>query len=253
MSKKIGDVSLGIKIDEGDLKKASGQLDDIKKDSVLKIRADKEEAEKKLSELKKQLEDVKKSGDIKTKIAIEHNIAEVKNHIGALDEALKNTASAAGGVVEKFSLLARGGLLGGIITGIQSAASMIGGIVRSVTDWVSGFVALGFEAQKMRISFQSMLKDADAGAKLYREIVEFANATPFGEGAAKSARLLVAMGFEAQKIIPTLHAVGDAVAAAGGGDEALQSVARALGQMNAKGKISAEEMNQLAEQGINGF
>lgn len=42
------------------------------------------------------------------------------------------------------------------------------------------------------------------------------------------------MGFEAEKIIPTMKAVGEAVSAAGGGDEQLSSVALALGQIQTK-------------------
>jgi tape measure domain-containing protein len=50
-----------------------------------------------------------------------------------------------------------------------------------------------------------------------------------------------------------LTAVGDAVAGLGGGQEMIDGVTRALGQMKAKGKVSAEEMNQLAERGIPGW
>ncbi|MEK0086220.1 tape measure protein, partial [Benzoatithermus flavus] len=44
--------------------------------------------------------------------------------------------------------------------------------------------------------------------------------------------------------------LGDAVAAIGGNDQTLESVARAIGQIQAKGKLSAEEMQQLAEAGL---
>ncbi|KYD30047.1 hypothetical protein B4113_1080 [Geobacillus sp. B4113_201601] len=75
--------------------------------------------------------------------------------------------------------------------------------------------------------------------------------TPFEfEGLDKSAKLLNMAGFEGEKLKETLIAVGDAVSAVGGGQEELEGVSMALFQMSAKGKASAEEMNQLAERGI---
>ncbi|MBC9786761.1 tape measure protein, partial [Heliobacterium chlorum] len=53
-----------------------------------------------------------------------------------------------------------------------------------------------------------------------------------------------------ESVMPNLKAIGDAVSAVGGGEEMLNGVTMALGQMATKGKVSAEEMNQLAERGI---
>jgi tape measure domain-containing protein len=47
-----------------------------------------------------------------------------------------------------------------------------------------------------------------------------------------------------------MNGIGNAVAGLGGGKEQIDRVTLALGQMQAKGKVSAEEMNQLAELGI---
>lgn len=44
--------------------------------------------------------------------------------------------------------------------------------------------------------------------------------------------------------------LGNTVAAVGGNSETLNNIARALGQIQTKGKLSAEEMNQLAENGV---
>jgi len=60
----------------------------------------------------------------------------------------------------------------------------------------------------------------------------------------------MAMGFAAKDVVPTLTAIGDAVAGLGGSAETVDRVTTALGQMQAKGKTSAEEMMQLTEAGI---
>jgi tape measure domain-containing protein len=75
--------------------------------------------------------------------------------------------------------------------------------------------------------------------------------TPFEfEGLDKSAKLLEMAGFNGKDLFTTMTKVGDAVSAIGGNDEVLQGVSMALFQISTKGKISAQEMNQLAERGI---
>jgi tape measure domain-containing protein len=51
----------------------------------------------------------------------------------------------------------------------------------------------------------------------------------------------------------SLQAILDQVAAAGGNTEQLKGIATALTQILGKGRVSAEEMNQLGERGINGW
>ena len=60
----------------------------------------------------------------------------------------------------------------------------------------------------------------------------------------------MAMGFEAREVIPLLTAAGDAVAALGLGTEAVQRVVYALGQMKAAGRVTGQDMMQLASMGI---
>lgn len=144
-------------------------------------------------------------------------------------------------------------MIGSIISGFQSLLGIITSITAALGGMISGIYEAGKQAMRTRLSFQTMMQDIQAGNKMYEDLVNFANTTPFGDGAVQAGRLLLAMGIEAKNVLPTMQAVGNAVASMGGSDEQLLSVARALGQIQSKGKLSAEEMNQLAEQGINGF
>ncbi|MTV51105.1 tape measure protein, partial [Heliobacillus mobilis] len=65
-----------------------------------------------------------------------------------------------------------------------------------------------------------------------------------------SAKSLLAMGISAEQVIPDIQAVGNAVAAVGGGEEALKGVSMALGQINTSGKLNAQDMMQLTSRGI---
>jgi len=112
-------------------------------------------------------------------------------------------------------------------------------------------VAMAGDMEQARIGLTTMLGSAEAADKHLRQLYDFAAKTPFEiNGLIDADRRLMAMGFSADEVIPSLTAIGDAVAAVGGSAELLDRVTLALGQMRAKGKVSAEEMRQLAEAGI---
>jgi len=114
----------------------------------------------------------------------------------------------------------------------------------------AGFVGAGFAAVKFaadmeqtEIAFETLLGSADAARKMVEDLTDFAARTPFQmPGITKSAQQLLAYGFQAESIIPMLTSVGDAISGLGGNEENMQSVIRALGQIQAKGKVSAEEI-----------
>lgn len=121
-----------------------------------------------------------------------------------------------------------------------------------------GFVALGAASVKMaadmeqtKVSFTTLLGSADKADAMIKDLVNFAAKTPFDlKGLSSASRLMLAYGFDAKAVIPILRSVGDAASSLGGGTDTMESVIRALGQIQQKGKLSAEEMRQLAEQGI---
>jgi tape measure domain-containing protein len=146
-------------------------------------------------------------------------------------------------------------LAGAIGTGLKVAG------VAGVTALAGLGVAVGVAGtnfnnmrQQAEIAFTTMLKDGNKAKVFLDDLQGFAASTPFEfpELLAASQRLL-AMGFAAEEVKPTLTAVGDAVAGLGGSSEMVGRVTTALGQMQAKGKASSEEMMQLTEAGIPGW
>jgi tape measure domain-containing protein len=135
---------------------------------------------------------------------------------------------------------------------IKTSATVATAAVMAVSAAV-GKMGLGFNAgmEQSQIAWETLLGNADEAKKTIDNLLRLGAETPFEfEGLDKSAKLLNMAGFEGDKLQNTLVAVGDAVSAVGGGQEELQGVSMALFQMSAKGKVSAEEMNQLAERGI---
>jgi tape measure domain-containing protein len=135
---------------------------------------------------------------------------------------------------------------------IKTSATVASAAVMAVSAAV-GKMGIDFNAgmEQSQIAWETLLGSADEAKKTIDDLLKLGAQTPFEfEGLDKSAKLLNMAGFEGDKLKNTLVAVGDAVSAVGGGQEELQGVSMALFQMSAKGKVSAEEMNQLAERGI---
>lgn len=139
------------------------------------------------------------------------------------------------------------------------AAGAAGGIAALVGTSIAGELRQGASAwftyasslEATRIAFTTMLGSSQAAEKHLKELQAFALKTPFefSELVAASQRMQ-ALGFTAAQVIPVLNSVGNAVAAAGGGSERLDRVVTAMSQIQSKGKVMTQELNQLAEAGI---
>ena len=105
-------------------------------------------------------------------------------------------------------------------------------------------------AEQADIALSTML-GPERAQRMLAELADFARTTPFEmSGLTSATQKLLAYGFAAEDVIPMLTSVGDASAALGAGEQGVDSLTRALGQMQAKGKASAEEMLQLTEVGV---
>lgn len=130
------------------------------------------------------------------------------------------------------------GLIAGIFTGI--AARQL----------VAMPIGLADQYSSAKIGFQTLLGDV-SGQKMMDDLDAFAKATPFKTSEViASTQKMIAMGWQAENIIEDMTTIGDAAAATGKGDEGLNRIVLALAQIKSKGKLSTEELNQLAEAGI---
>jgi tape measure domain-containing protein len=105
--------------------------------------------------------------------------------------------------------------------------------------------------ESVTVGFTTMLGSAQKAQKFLKQLQQFANTTPFEfDDVTNAAQKFLSMGFAAKDVIPMLTAVGDAVAAMGGGKEQIDSVTTALSQMQVKGHVAGDEIMQLSEQGV---
>ena len=134
---------------------------------------------------------------------------------------------------------------GTILTAAVTAPLAIAGV--KAARWASQTAA---NAEQVDIAFNTML-GPERAKKMIADLVEFAKTTPFEmAGLNKATQQMLAYGFAADDVIPMLTDVGNATAALGAGQQGIDAITRALGQMHGKGTAASQEMMQLTEVGI---
>lgn len=147
--------------------------------------------------------------------------------------AVESSASAAMGAVKTGAIAAGAALI--TLTGVISKVG----------------VSYNAMMEQSLIAWETIQGTAEQAKDTVNRLMEMGAQTPFEvEGLDKAAKLLDMAGFKGEDLFKTLTQVGDAVSAIGGGQEELAGISLALFQISTKGKISAQEMNQLAERGI---
>lgn len=133
-------------------------------------------------------------------------------------------------------------------------ATSIQGAILGATGAFAGIykpMEIAGDFEQTQIAFETMLKSAEKAQQFLKEASEFANKTPFEfPELINSSKLLMAFGFEADKVLDMLKTIGDTASGLGAGSEGIDRITRALGQMQAKGRAQAEELLQLQELGV---
>lgn len=178
------------------------------------------------------------------------NVRRVADDLETVSKQSKKATSGIKGFADKCNKM-NGALsaiaavqLGSVFTG------MAGGILNM------GIASVQSAAQmrQYEIAFQTMLKSAEAGTQMLRDLQQFAAETPFDvPGVVSAGQQLMAFGFKAEEIIPMLTNLGDAASGLGLGTEGVSRLAYALGQMQTSGKLNAQDMMQLTSAGISAW
>jgi len=129
---------------------------------------------------------------------------------------------------------------------LRSLAPLLG--FAGVAMGIKGVVQLGIEMEQTRVAFTTFLKDGEKANKLIADLNQFANITPFNnQEVIKSGRMLLAAQIPLEKIQGTLKTIGDVSA---GSNIPLTEMAAIYAKGMNKGRLQAEELNQLAERSV---
>lgn len=175
----------------------------------------------------------------------------VLSTMNKISSGLKNVTSKTWHVAVKIKDYATAPLrtIKNMLFSIQSLVMAIGAGI-AAKQLIINPINLADAYSSAQIGFSTLLGDS-AGQQMMNDLDAFAKATPFksAEVIAQTQRM-IAMGWDAESIIQDMTTIGDAAAATGKGEQGLQQIVTALAQIKTKGKLSTEELNQLAEAGV---
>lgn len=153
----------------------------------------------------------------------------------------------------------------GLLSGFKSAGSglldfgsKVGMTVFGLKSLADGAVSLGqallepnASMEQTTVAFETLLGKGKATQEFLKQLQDFAASTPFEfPELAENAQHMLAFGFSAKEVIPTLTDIGDAMSAMGKSTAEIDQVVTVFGQMKAAGKVTADDMMQLTSQGI---
>jgi tape measure domain-containing protein len=173
-------------------------------------------------------------------ISIIPNLDGFQKRLNAETETASISAGKSGGAGLGTAMI---GTLGGL--GIGLAVTKAFDIGKSVLEFDSGI-------QQATTALTSLLHSAPAANALIDQLQKLAQtSSELDTGSAvKLGQILVGMGDPVKNVTADMTALGDATAGVGGTPETLDALARAWGQMAAKGKIQSDEILQMTEQGV---
>lgn len=182
--------------------------------------------------------------------------AEVDQFRKNMEEAAKATegvgaaAENAGRSSKALDLLGQAGRDVGRIIGAATGAA-----AASMAALAAATIATGVQyntlEQTSRAALTTLLGSAEAANEQMDKLRQFGSTSPFPRQVwIEAQQQLLAFGMAAERIIPTLSAIQDAVAAAGGSAVDIQEIVRVLAQVQSTGTVTAETLNQLGTRGI---
>jgi tape measure domain-containing protein len=186
--------------------------------------------------------------------------AQLQKRTSEFNAAASTAGKSIGGVFNTLTSPIRA--VGGAI--LETGRNFISGVA-SVGQWVfwtkqlasaavglvGGFLSANATLEQQRIAFTGLLHSGSAADSMLRQLQAFAAATPFEfTELTTDTQQLIGMGFAARDVIPILTAVGDAAAGVGAGQEGVNRITLALGQMQARAQVTGGDMLQLTQAGI---
>ena len=168
---------------------------------------------------------------------------------------LKNVGSALGDIGKIAAGVGLGNLLSDGVKGLA-------GMARGALDSYAAYEQLGKSINSLTAKEalltgqastlqQAMGQTAGKSKELLDWIQKLAIESPFRqEDVAGAFRLSLAFGFSTKEAQRLTAAMVDFTTATGASGETIERISRALGQIKTRGKLSMEELNQLAEGGV---
>lgn len=141
--------------------------------------------------------------------------------------------------------IAQGTVMAGVFSKLYAAA------LSAAEGFISSGIEYNAQIETYTTGLTNMLGSAEAAQQVMENIQADAARTPFDvESLTKANQYLISAGENASYARKTINALGDAVAATGGGSDELNRMAQNLQQIANTGKATAADIKQFAYAGI---
>lgn len=182
-------------------------------------------------------------------------LAQAEAQLRATTSALKSANNGMEGFASSTEK-ASGSSLSGAITQGTIMAGVFQKLASVALNAAKSFISAGLDynaqIETYTTGLTNMLGSAEAAQQVMDQIQEDAARTPFDvESLTKANQYLISAGENASYARKTINALGDAVAATGGGSDELNRMAQNLQQIANTGKATAVDIKQFAYAGIN--
>lgn len=174
--------------------------------------------------------------------------AEIIKTKAAIDELTKKSGKKLDILDQLEKVPQSGSVATSAITSLGLAIASVVSL-RGLSDLAQQSIRVASSFENTRVSFETMLQSGQKANELLGKLVREAAVTPFELGQlTEIGQRLLAMGIEADQLIPTIRTLGDI--GAGVGQEKLPQLTIALGQVRAAGKLTGNELRQFTEAGV---
>jgi len=132
--------------------------------------------------------------------------------------------------------------------GAMAGAAGAGAALYALTNLGGAALDAAMDFEQTKVSFETMLGSASEATKLLKDLEDFSLVTPFTPlEIINTSKKLLGFGVVAEDQIDVISRLGDVAA---GMNIPLGDLAQIFGKTFTKGKVQAEELNQMAERGI---
>lgn len=163
-----------------------------------------------------------------------------EGYMSSFEKAASGSGSSLSGAITQGTIMA------GVFQKLASVA------LNAAKSFISAGLDYNAQIETYTTGLTNMLGSAEAAQQVMENIQADAARTPFDvESLTKANQYLISAGENASYARKTINALGDAVAATGGGSDELNRMAQNLQQIANTGKATAVDIKQFAYAGIN--
>ena len=189
--------------------------------------------------------------DKTVKVALTASVDGYVSELGRAAQATLNTEKAAQSAGQRIQSSLGKGLATSVKAGAAAFTAATAAVVGFGVSAMKAGAAYNGMQQASRAALTTILGGAKAANAQMDKLDEFASKSPFAKQVfIQAQQQLLGFGVAADRVIPTLDAIQNSVAAVGGSNDDIANVTDALAKMMGSGKLAGDTLNRLGLYGI---